>query len=139
MTPLVVQHPRGSKASHATIASSPFLEHYRCPPVFGDFKVAEALSEDKGYFRFGPQAICYGKSSSGFRAPKATAPLHDVLSDVRVDGRKLTLPFCPADVITNLRYERYARPQQSNGRVHTPGGSAARWSRRAGRPSPGRS
>lgn len=88
--------------------NSAFLDHYRCPEDFGTFDLAGKVSEDSGYFRFGPDAICFGQCSEGFRAECATDELHDTSVAVAVDGSSLQLPFNPSDIVANLRYERYA-------------------------------
>jgi len=84
------------------------VDHYRCPDSFADFELKGQLSDDSGYFRFGPDTICYGRSASGFRTSRADGRLYDALGDVTTDGSNVLLPFDPTDVINNLRLERYA-------------------------------
>ena len=96
---------------------SAFLDHYRCPETFATFTLSGELSEDSGYFRFGPDAICFGQSSSGFRAGHATDELYDALTDVAADGAMLQLPFSPSEIVANLRYERYASASNRNGKM----------------------
>ena len=96
---------------------SAFLDHYRCPETFATFTLSGELSEDSGYFRFGPDAICFGQSSSGFRAGHATDELYDALTDVALDGAMLQLPFSPSEIVANLRYERYASASNRNGKM----------------------
>jgi len=96
---------------------SAFLDHYRCPETFATFTLSGELSEDSGYFRFGPDAICFGRSSSGFRAGHATDELYDALTDVAADGAMLQLPFSPSEIVANLRYERYASASNRNGKT----------------------
>ena len=91
-----------------------FRDYYRCPETFASFTLAGELSEDSGYFRFGPDIIGYGRSSSGFRAAHAGGELYDVEKDVVAAGSSLRLPFNPSEIIANLRYERYVF--HSNGR-----------------------
>jgi len=97
--------------------NSAFLDHYRCPETFATFTLSGELSEDSGYFRFGPDAICFGQSSSGFRAGHATDELYDALTDVALDGAMLQLPFSPSEIVANLRYERYASASNRNGKT----------------------
>lgn len=92
-------------------------DHYRCPEGFLDSALAGSLSLDDGYFRFGPSAICYGRTSSGVRGARPEVPLHDALLDVIVDGGKLSLPFDPSEIIDNLRLERYAKPRNVGSRI----------------------
>ena len=96
---------------------SAFLDHYRCPETFATFTLSGELSEDSGYFRFGPDAICFGQSSSGFRAGHATDELYDALTDVAADGPTLQLPFSPSEIVANLRYERYASASNRKGKT----------------------
>ena len=83
--------------------------HYRCPDDFLQLELEGPLSPDSGYFRFGNNAICYGRSSTGYRTPKPDALLYNALDDLRITGAKVLLPFDPTEIITNLRMERYAR------------------------------
>jgi hypothetical protein len=84
-----------------------FFEHYRCPDSFAHVMVTGGPSTESGYFRFGPHAIGYGQCSAGFRAPRVTDDLYDVLQDVLSAGSVLQLPFHPSEVVANLRHERY--------------------------------
>jgi hypothetical protein len=91
----------------------PLIDYFRCPEDFVQFRLAGPLSEDAGYFSLGPQAICYGRSAAGFRTREATGPLHDVLGDVGIsDDGTLRLALDPAEIVENLRHERYG---QNNG------------------------
>ena len=84
------------------------IDHYRCPDDYVGLTLKGRLSDDNGYFGFGQGTICYGQSASGFREGRADAALYDVLNDVTTHGSNVLLPFNPADVIDNLRLERYA-------------------------------
>lgn len=84
------------------------VDYYRCPDGFADVQLRGQVSDDAGYFRFGQNTICYGRSASGFRASRADAVLYDTLRDVTTSGSSTFLPFDPTDVIDNLRLERYA-------------------------------
>ncbi len=82
-------------------------DFYRCPGEFAEFAIAGNFSEESGYFRFGPNAVCYGQSSSGFRDKLPGNCLYDILTDVKIVGSVPSLSFDPAEVIENLRFERY--------------------------------
>jgi hypothetical protein len=84
-------------------------EHFRCPEELVDFRLANRLSVDTGYFCFGPDTMCYGRSSAGFRAKHVEGHLYDVLNDVLYRNSGAELPFDPSEVISNLRYERYMK------------------------------
>jgi hypothetical protein len=83
------------------------IERYRCPESFLKFRLQEQLAERAGFFQFGSGITCYGRSSSGMGARRATPLLHDVLSDVAVENSEVLLPFDPTEVINNLLCERY--------------------------------
>ena len=55
---------------------SELTEYFRCPEESVAFKTAAELSDDAGYFRFGPDTVCYGRSSAGFRAKNVDADLY---------------------------------------------------------------
>jgi len=83
-------------------------DHYRCPEGFLDFDLSQELSSDEGYFRFGQDTTCYGRSSLGIRETRAESSLYDTLHGASVDDARVKLPFNPTEVIDNLRLERYA-------------------------------
>jgi hypothetical protein len=84
-------------------------EYYRCPDSSSAIKLTNPVSSDAGYFRFGRDTVCYGRSSTGFRSKSPAAPLYDVFEDASFEDAKVYLPFDPTEVVTNLRYERYMR------------------------------
>jgi hypothetical protein len=84
------------------------IDRYRCPESLVKFDLIGGLSNEAGYFRFGPDTICYGHSASGFLASRADSVLYDALKDVTTNGSNAVLPFDPTEVIGNLRLERYA-------------------------------
>ena len=86
-------------------------DRYRCPEKFFDLALNRQLSFDNGYLRFGPNTVCYGRSSSGAHRPWPESSLYDALRDVMIDEAKLVLPFDPTEIIDNLRLERYANTQ----------------------------
>ena len=96
-------------------------EYFRCPEDSVNFSTAADLSADRGYFRFGPDTVCYGRSSAGFRAGHANGHLYDVSKDVGFQELGAELPFDPTEVARNLRYERY---------VQSGAGAGKRWARR---------
>lgn len=89
-------------------------QHYRCPASFLDFQLRGELSSDEGYFRFGEDAICYGRSCAGTRESSTHSVLYDGLRDTIIEEAKLKLPFDPTGVIENLRLERYTHCHSSS-------------------------
>jgi peptidoglycan/xylan/chitin deacetylase (PgdA/CDA1 family) len=92
----------------------PISGYYRCPQEYLDFCVAAPLQEARGYFRFGPDLTCYGQTS-GYAYPTLNGPLFDASAQVRQQGHTSCLPFDPAQIVDNLRFERYV-DQASQGR-----------------------
>lgn len=123
----------GSDCSNRTsdVAASPktvaqlLAERFRCPQEILDFGIIGDTWSDPGYFRFGPDIICYGKCSSGRSATHVTDPLHDAREHVLTSGSSVELTFDPVQVVDNLLYERYlANP--NGGKVPLPANSVAR-------------
>ena len=83
------------------------IDYYRCPDDMVDFRLAGDVSKDPGYFRFGPETVCYGKSSSGARSRRVNGALYDAATDVRIADGAVHLPLDPDEIIDNLRSERY--------------------------------
>lgn len=83
------------------------IDRYRCPQDLVDVISSETLSSGAGFFRFGQNGICYGRSRSAILSSRPELPLHDVAGDVAFENTKLLLPFNLEEVIDNLRLERY--------------------------------
>ena len=84
-----------------------FLEYFRCPEEYAPFTVPAAPAGEAGYFRFGPDTICFGRSGVGNGSEDPGQHLNDVLSQVHIEGSVCSLPFDPGEVVENLRTERY--------------------------------
>ena len=98
--------------THRDAMHKVLTDYFRCPDIPGDFSVPGGLSEKPGYFSLGPEIVCYGRASGGV-APTPTPSnghLHDVFGNAQLNGSLNQLPFDPAEVIDNLRYERYVSP-----------------------------
>jgi hypothetical protein len=67
-----------------------------------------------GFFRFGSDLVCYGKSSSGTAHDFRAGNHYDALNAIRITNSGTYLPFEFSSVIENLRRERYAK-QMFNG------------------------
>ena len=90
-----------------SLAQSVF-EHFRCPESFLDFAANGRMSSDAGYFSFGCNTLCYGRSCASTRLAELRSSPPDLLDDVVIGDGKVGLPFNPTEVIDNLRLERYA-------------------------------
>jgi hypothetical protein len=83
-----------------------FQDYYRCPEEFARFGVAQELGQAPGFFRFGKQVTCFGRSAG----PVAQSPhgdLHDVLPLMQTRDEGIRLPFDADEILDNLRRERY--------------------------------
>ena len=87
------------------------LDRYRCSPALGEYRITNNLSEDRGYFTFGRDTLCYGRCASAPVSRVALTDLHDTWQDINTDGPVPTLPFDPDEVINNLRLERYSNSE----------------------------
>jgi hypothetical protein len=81
-------------------------DYFRCADILAPFVVDGEQSDEEGYFRFGG-AICYGRRSGGAPAAYADCELTDVSAHASQTDRCVHLPFSLADVVGNLRHERY--------------------------------
>ncbi len=84
-------------------------EYYRLPSDWKDCALHAETTGDSGFFRFGPETVCYGRCGSGPTSNTTVAALHDARKDLRFKDGRVGLPFDPAEVIDNLRRERYAK------------------------------
>jgi len=93
---------------HDDFMTRAILEHYRCPEMRVTLALAGELSSEPGYFSFGPETVCFGRSSGRSLAPTPGNRLRDLSRDVTSDGPTLRLPFDLSEIVDNLRRERYA-------------------------------
>ncbi len=83
------------------------LDRYRFPAAaMPDFAVSGNLKDPKGFFRFGPEAVCYGRATGGV-SPEVRGNLFDASLAVSYGQNKVFVPFDPKEAIDDLRYERY--------------------------------
>jgi hypothetical protein len=94
-------------ADNVSAETQALNDRYRCPEGFLDFGINKKLFTDNGYFLFGPDTTCYGRSSCGPGACRPDSSLLDAIRDVSRNDGRLNLPFNPTEVIENLRLERY--------------------------------
>lgn len=90
-------------------------DRYRFPESADQFSVTGDLSETSGYFRIGPDLICYGSCSSKTPAHAITDRLPDIQEDIRVSASNVEIPFDPIEVVDTLRSERYFSRDGSGG------------------------
>ena len=97
-------------------------EYLRCASVPAQFSVADCSSQKPGYFSLGASITCYGRTCRGADPKRCNGHFPDLLPYVRMNGSRIQLPFDPAEVIDNLRYERY---------VSSIGSDYGRWTEKA--------
>lgn len=85
------------------------FEYYRLPDAAMEFSLRGSLSGNTGYFKCGDDIICFGRCSTGYPSKTAAGELYDALVDIDQEGTTVKLPFLPNEIISNLRYERYAK------------------------------
>jgi hypothetical protein len=83
------------------------IDRFRCPDNLFQIGTNGELSGDPGFFRFGSDLICYGKSSSFKTSPIAAPTLPDAQEYARADGGGVSLPFSLSEVVEALRREEY--------------------------------
>jgi hypothetical protein len=98
------------------ITKQPIREYYQCPRELLDFHIAGTLEASSGFFRFGQDLICYGQTSA-YTCPTINGHLYDTSEYVRRHVHTGVLPFDPAQIVDNLRYERYVSHVRQQGRV----------------------
>ncbi len=96
---------------------SVFVDYFRCLDEHANLFVSGQTSKDSGYFKWGNDNICYGRTAAGFRTPNANGPLYDVWDDATISESTVTLPFDPLEVIENLRRERYTTRSRGSRRL----------------------
>ena len=94
-------------------------EYYRLPRDWREYAQCDQASGQPGFFRFGSESLCYGRCKAGTTNKLASAALHDARNDVRFENHTVHLPIEPAEVIDNLRRERYVLAPASNGVVRS--------------------
>jgi hypothetical protein len=82
-------------------------DRYPCPEQFISMSLFAPLGAENGYFRFGRDLICYGRSCSAIAAASLDDYLPDLLDEVRTDRPNVQLPFDLTQIVDNLTHERY--------------------------------
>jgi hypothetical protein len=104
--------PVGAKSPDRVLA-----DYYRCPLSLVRLQATGNSDGQPGYFRLGPDAICYGRLSCGYTAKNSLEDLDDALAHAGVESRGINLPFDVEEVIENLRRERYTAHFREEGQV----------------------
>jgi glycosyltransferase involved in cell wall biosynthesis len=105
----------GLKTTLSQSIGSLLSNFYRCPQLDANFTLAGNLQPVAGYFRIKEGPICYGRLSETQPAATADCTLPEVCSQVSEEGKAVSLPFDPAEVVANLRLERYKAGDEISG------------------------
>jgi hypothetical protein len=84
-------------------------DYYRVPDSTNTSFSVPRLSGSSGFFCLGPETVCYGQCESGVVPGVKNSALRDASAGVSFTDAGVALPFDPAQVIENLRSERYER------------------------------
>jgi len=85
-----------------------FLDYFRCPANYVDFRLAGDFPSEPGFFRIGSDLTCYGRISVGQTCVDSSGQLEDISSALRAEKNACILPFNLDELVENLRFERYA-------------------------------
>ena len=91
-------------------------DYFRCNQRHVRFAVKSSSAANRGYFRFGDRAICFG-NLNGDPAVTLSNQLPDALAEVEMADGVVTLPFDPSEVIRNLHCEEYIGDWRQTGRT----------------------
>lgn len=89
--------------------ANPLVEFYRCPEGLVEFGQVGEMSERPGYFRFGTELLCYGRTSMATAERPASAEYDDVAKGGSRSASVVGLPFDLLEIVDNLHRERYAK------------------------------
>lgn len=91
------------------IVNQSLSDYYRIPSELtgGVSQFGNPAAGNNGFFQFGKGNVCYGRSRSGVAADAPGASAFDASLSVQRQGAVVQLPFDFAEVIENLRQERY--------------------------------
>lgn len=84
-----------------------FSDYFRCPDLFPEPGISGPLSNDPGFFRFGDGVTCHGRFAGATPSRTLTEHLIDASLNISNESAALALPFDLAEVVGNLRNERY--------------------------------
>jgi len=108
----VIHRKLGKEKQPKETMSKILTDHYRCPERFVSLRTSMGAGQDSGYFRFGTNTICYGQCALGVSRDLTMEGLPDALDGTAMENSYARIPFDPAQVVENLRLERYTISSQ---------------------------
>jgi hypothetical protein len=88
-------------------------DYYRLPKEFRSRFVHKETTNAPGFFKFGPETFCFGRCETGPAAKSPSSHLYDAVDDAYGEDHCVRIPFDAAEVVANLRNERYLGPSRS--------------------------
>ena len=95
----------------ASTSARTLVDYFRCTDFAAEVDASVTLSAEEGYFTFAG-TVCYGRCAGAAPARHADGRLPDVSNLISSDAGRIRLPFSLADVVKNLRMERYRQGSQ---------------------------
>jgi len=71
------------------------------------FSLKGKLSDEKSFFRFSNDLLCYGRLCEGQSPARLNGKVVDVSNQVKSENGITYLPFDAGEIVDNLRLERY--------------------------------
>ena len=96
-----------SRSHQSSAIDKCVAQYYRCQENYVRLEVRGPLSSESGYFKFGNDVVCYGQPGMGQLSNTSIGNLADTMDQLIVQHGIAYLPFDPAQVANNLRYELY--------------------------------
>lgn len=98
-------------------ANQVLTDYYGCPRNLLPFLPALPTFKRRGFFRFGPDTLCYGRPLDFDASGNPEGELGDELKHVEIQPDGVRLRFDAGEVIENLRRERYSAHFREEGSV----------------------
>ncbi len=86
-----------------------FATYFKTPEEYGKVISKSPSDAQRGYFRFGDEAILFGGLSSGAVKSIHDPGIRDAEADVRIEDGAVRLPFDMTEVADNMYRESYAQ------------------------------
>jgi hypothetical protein len=96
-----------STTANRSVSSRILRDYYGVSLSTLDLHESQDVDGRPGFFRYGPDIVCFGNSASGMTSDVSVAGRYDAAKDARVTTSGVSLPFDFSAVIDNLRRERY--------------------------------
>lgn len=97
-------------------------DHYRCPEKFALGVASDCPPSPPGYFKLDRDTVAFGRLRLEASLLPPPSPKLDSAPEIRLREHDQCLPFDPAEVLENLRFERYRGimgPAQNRGALST--------------------